>query len=261
MIWPMAKRRALVARCGRRCAVGTSYNMCGRFALSILPDQFQQAFGCDRARGPDRRAGTSRPTARSPLVRAREAGRPRGRLRPLGPARPVDEGGERPRPPDQRPRRDRGREADVPRQLQEGPLPDPGDRLLRVAEGRLRPVAARSSSPSPRARPSPSPACGAATAWPTAALLDSCAILTTDASPLLRPIHHRMPVILPAASQPLVARPGHQGPGAPPGTAHARPRCRARRLGSRPRRQQSQERRAAAGRAGGAARQRRSSRA
>ena len=34
-------------------------------------------------------------------------------------------------------------------------------------------------------------------------LLDSCAILTTDASPLLRPIHPRMPVILPLASQPL----------------------------------------------------------
>ena len=33
--------------------------------------------------------------------------------------------------------------------------------------------------------------------------MDSCAILTTDASPLLRSIHHRMPVILPAASQPL----------------------------------------------------------
>jgi putative SOS response-associated peptidase YedK len=31
------------------------------------------------------------------------------------------------------------------------------------------------------------------------ALLDSCAILTTDASPLLRGIHHRMPVILPPA--------------------------------------------------------------
>jgi len=34
-------------------------------------------------------------------------------------------------------------------------------------------------------------------------LLDSCAILTTDASPLLRPIHHRMPVILPTAGQAL----------------------------------------------------------
>ena len=34
-------------------------------------------------------------------------------------------------------------------------------------------------------------------------LLESCAILTTAASPLLRPIHPRMPVILPAASREL----------------------------------------------------------
>lgn len=30
---------------------------------------------------------------------------------------------------------------------------------------------------------------------------DTCAILTTQASPLLEPIHHRMPIILPRASQ------------------------------------------------------------
>lgn len=43
-------------------------------------------------------------------------------------------------------------------------------------------------------------------------LLDSCVILTTAASPLLRPIHPRMPVILPQASHALWLDPGLKDP-------------------------------------------------
>ena len=43
-------------------------------------------------------------------------------------------------------------------------------------------------------------------------LLDTCAVLTTGASPLLYPIHHRMPVILPEANQPLWLDPALKDP-------------------------------------------------
>ena len=76
-------------------------------------------------------------------------------------------------------------------------------------------------------------------------LLDSCAILTTDASPLLRPIHHRMPVILPAASQALWLDPTLKDPEFLQALLTPVPDARARRLGGRPRGQQPAERRAA----------------
>ncbi len=44
-------------------------------------------------------------------------------------------------------------------------------------------------------------------------LIDTCAILTMPASPLLRPIHHRMPVILPRSSHGLWLDPTLQDPG------------------------------------------------
>ena len=44
-------------------------------------------------------------------------------------------------------------------------------------------------------------------------LLDTCAILTMQASPMLQPIHHRMPIILPQASHALWLDPSIKDPG------------------------------------------------
>ena len=201
-------------------------DMCGRFALSMLPRSSSKP-------SPATRQGLGEswnvtPDRQIPIVHTREDG-----IREAGFARwgllgPWMKEAERFRPPDQCEGRDCCGEAHAPRQLQEGPLPDPGHRLLRMAEGRHLPprpffVGLGSGQPS-------LPGLWRRNRLADGTLLDTCAVLTTSASPLLHPIHHRMPVILPEANQPLWLDPALKDADSR-GPAHPRPRPRAHRLG------------------------------
>ena len=175
--------------------------MCGRFALSMLPQQFQQAFACDPPEGlvgswnvtPDRQI---------PIVRAREDGTREAvfaRWGLLGPW--MKEAND--------PARQINARADTAAvkpmfrdSFKKGRCLIPATGFYewqKAGTGPSRPFFVGLASGQPFAF---------AGLWrrnrlADGTLLDTCAILTTDASPLLRPIHHRMPVILPEANRPL----------------------------------------------------------
>ena len=172
--------------------------MCGRFALSMLPHHFQQAFACD----PPDELGESwnvTPDRQIPIVRAgpdgiREAAFARwGLLGPWmkevsDPARQINVRSETAAAkPMFRDSFKKGRCL----------IPATGFyEWLKAGSGPSRPFFVALAAGAPFAF---------AGLWrrnrlADGSLLDSCAILTTDASPLLRPIHHRMPVILPPAA-------------------------------------------------------------
>lgn len=174
--------------------------MCGRFALSILPGQFSLAFGCEPPEGltaswnvtPDRQIAVVRMGPDG-----REAAFARWGL--LGPW--------------MKEANDPGRQINA---RSEGAASKPmfrdsfkkGRCLIpatafyewqKAASGPARPFCVAMASGEPLAF---------AGLWrrnrlADGGLLDSCTILTTDASALLRPIHPRMPVILPPASHTL----------------------------------------------------------
>ena len=175
--------------------------MCGRFALSMLPHHFQQAFACD----PPDELGESwnvTPDRQIPIVRAgpdgiREAAFARwGLLGPWmkevsDPARQINVRSETAAAkPMFRDSFKKGRCL----------IPATGFyEWLKAGSGPSRPFFVALAAGAPFAF---------AGLWrrnrlTDGSLLDSCAILTTDASPLLRSIHPRMPVILPQASQAL----------------------------------------------------------
>jgi putative SOS response-associated peptidase YedK len=172
--------------------------MCGRFALSMLPHRFHEAFGCDPPAGLGESWNVT-PDRQIPIVRATAEG---------------------------------GREAVFARWGLLGPwmkeASDPGRQINARSETAAEKPMFRDSMRKGRclipavgfyewqkagAGPSRPFFISLASRAPFAfaglwrrnrlvdgTLLDSCAILTTDASPLLRPIHHRMPVILPPAA-------------------------------------------------------------
>jgi putative SOS response-associated peptidase YedK len=175
--------------------------MCGRFALSILPQQFQMAFGCEPPEGladswnvtPDRQIAIVRAGGEG----AREAAFARWGL--LGPW--MKEAS------------DPGRQINVRAEsaatkpmfrdsFKKGRCLVPATGFYewqKQGSGPSRPFFVALASGEPLAF---------AGLWrrnrlTDGTLLESCAILTTDASPRLRPIHHRMPVILPVASHAL----------------------------------------------------------
>jgi putative SOS response-associated peptidase YedK len=175
--------------------------MCGRFALSMLPHQFEEAFACDPPEG----LGTSwnvTPDRQIPVVRAtaeggREAAFARwGLLGPWmreanDPARQINA------------RSETAAEKPMFRDsMKKGRCLIPAVGFYewqKAGAGPSRPFFVALASRAPFAF---------AGLWrrnrlADGTLLDSCAILTTDASPLLRPIHHRMPVVLPPAAWPL----------------------------------------------------------
>ena len=184
--------------------------MCGRFALSILPNQFQMAFGCDPPEGlgaswnvtPDRQI----PIVRTDADGVREAVFARWGL--LGawmreandPARRINVRAETvARQPMFRDSFRKGRCL----------IPASGFyEWLKAGSGPSRPFFVALATGDPMAF---------AGLWrrnrlTDGTLLESCAILTTDASPLLRPIHSRMPVILPPANHPLWLDPAVKDP-------------------------------------------------
>ena len=175
--------------------------MCGRFALSMLPHHFQQAFACD----PPDELGESwnvTPDRQIPIVRAgpdgiREAAFARWGL--LGPwMKEANDPGRQINA-----RSETAAEKPMFRDsMRKGRCLIPATGFyewLKAGSGPSRPFFVALAAGAPFAF---------AGLWrrnrlADGSLLDSCAILTTDASPLLRPIHPRMPVILPEASQPL----------------------------------------------------------
>jgi putative SOS response-associated peptidase YedK len=175
--------------------------MCGRFALSMLPRQFQQAFACD----PPEALGESwnvTPDRQIPIVRAGPAGDRQAAFARWGLLGPwMKEAND--------PGRQINARADTAAikpmfrdSFKKGRCLIPATGFYewqKAGAGPSRPFYIALGSGEPFAF---------AGLWrrnrlADGMLLDSCAILTTDASPLLRLIHHRMPVILPPASQAL----------------------------------------------------------
>ena len=175
--------------------------MCGRFALSMLPHQFHEAFACDPPEGLGESWNVT-PDRPIPIVRvaadgSREAVFARWGL--LGPW--MREAGDPARQINARSES----AADKPMfrdSFKKGRCLIPATGFYewqKAGGGPSRPYFVRLDSGVPFAF---------AGLWrrnrlTDGSLLDSCAILTTDASPRLRPIHHRMPVILPRASHAL----------------------------------------------------------
>jgi putative SOS response-associated peptidase YedK len=168
--------------------------MCGRFALATLPHAFREAFGCDPPEGLGESWNVT-PDRPIPIVRvaadgAREAVPARWGL--LGPW--MKDAGDPARQINARCES----AADKPMfrdSFKKGRclIPATGFYEWQKAHGGpSRPYFVRLGTGSPFAF---------AGLWrrnrlADGSLLDSCAILTTEASPALRPIHHRMPVIL-----------------------------------------------------------------
>src|SRR4051812_22668901 len=181
-------------------AVGVS-DMCGRFVLSMLPRQFQQAFACDPAKALGESWNVP-PARRIPIVRAGPAGDRQAAFARWGLLGPwMKEAND--------PGRKINARADTAAikpmfrdSFKKGRCLIPATGFYewqKAGAGPSRPFYIALGSGEPFAFVG---------LWrrnrlADGTLLDSCAILTTDASPLLRPIHHRMPVILPTASQAL----------------------------------------------------------
>ena len=174
--------------------------MCGRFALSILPGQFTLAFGCD---SPDGLAASWNvtPDRQIAIVRMGEVGREAAFARwgLLGPwmKEANDPGRQINARSESAPEKPMFRDS-----FRKGRCLIPATAFYewrKAASGPSQPFCVALASGEPLAF---------AGLWRRNRLsdgspLDSCTILTTDASPLLRPIHHRMPMILPVASRDL----------------------------------------------------------
>lgn len=174
--------------------------MCGRFALSILPGQFQLAFGCAPPDGLTESWNVT-PDRQIPIVRMGEHGREAAFARwgLLGPwMKEANDPGRQINA-----RSESAAEKPMFRDsFKKGRCLIPATAFYewqKAASGPARPFCVGLASGEPFAF---------AGLWrrnrlSDGSLLESCAILTTDASPLLRPIHPRMPVILPPASHEL----------------------------------------------------------
>ena len=99
------------------------------------------------------------------------------------------------------PRGDGGREARFSQCVQSQTLPRPRRRLLRVAAQRLKQDTIQDND----SLREPFAFAGLWETWrdPSDELVRSCAIITTTANSLLKPIHDRMPVILPREREEL----------------------------------------------------------
>ena len=175
--------------------------MCGRFALSILPGQFRLAFACDPPEGLIERWNVT-PDAQIPIVRAgadgaREAVFTRWGLfgawmrEASDPARRINVRAET-----------AAAQPMFRDSFRKGRCLVPATGFYewqKAGSGPSRPFHVALASGAPFAF---------AGLWrrnrlADGTLLDTCAILTTDASPLLRGIHPRMPVVLPQSTHPL----------------------------------------------------------
>ena len=182
--------------------------MCGRFALSMLPHQFQEIFGCEPPDGMGASWNVT-PDRPIPIVRATaEGGRAAGFARwgLLGPwMKDANDPGRQINA-----RSETAAEKPMFRDsMRKGRCLIPAVGFYewqKAGAGPSRPFFVALASQAPLAF---------AGLWrrnrlADGTLLDSCAILTTDASPLLRPVHHRMPVILPTAAWSLWLDPTRQ---------------------------------------------------
>ena len=174
--------------------------MCGRFALSILPGQFSLAFGCAPPEGLTASWNVT-PDRQIAIVRAGPEGHEAGFARwgLLGPW--MKEANDPGRQINARSEGAAGKPM-LRDSFQKGRCLIPASAFYewqKAASGPARPFCVALASSEPLAF---------AGLWrrnrlTDGSLLDSCAILTTDASALLRPIHPRMPVILPQPSHAL----------------------------------------------------------
>ncbi|MGD9512131.1 MAG: SOS response-associated peptidase [Geminicoccaceae bacterium] len=174
--------------------------MCGRFALSLLPGQFALLFGCDPPEGLTASWNVT-PDRQIPIVRMAEEGREAAFARwgLLGPW--MKEANDPGRQINARSESAAGKPM-FRDSFKKGRCLIPATAFYewqKAASGPARPYCVALASGEPFAF---------AGLWrrnrlTDGALLESCVILTIDASPLLRPIHPRMPVILPPASHAL----------------------------------------------------------
>lgn len=174
--------------------------MCGRFALSLLPRQFSLLFGCNPPDGLTASWNVT-PDRQIPIVRMGQEGREAvfARWGLLGPwmKEANDPGRQINARSESAAQKPMFRDS-----FKKGRCLIPATAFYewqKAASGPARPYGVALASGEPFAF---------AGLWrrnrlTDGTLLDSCAILTTDASPLLRPIHPRMPVILPPASHAL----------------------------------------------------------
>jgi putative SOS response-associated peptidase YedK len=185
--------------------------MCGRFALSIAPTQFQRLFGCAPPEGLVARWNVT-PDGLIVVVRAGEGGAREAvfaRWGLLGPwmKEASDPGRQINARVETAAEKPMFRDA-----LRRGRCLIPASGFYewqKAGSGPSQPFFIGLESGEPFAF---------AGLWRASRLADgtvlaTCAILTTAASPLLKPIHHRMPVILPAASQDLWLDPAVRDPG------------------------------------------------
>ncbi|MFO1039009.1 MAG: SOS response-associated peptidase [Geminicoccaceae bacterium] len=184
--------------------------MCGRFALSLTPAQFQRAFDCPP---PDLQPSLFNiaPDSRIAVVRAGADGAPEAVLMRWGMLAPW-----------MKEANDPGRQINARSEtaaekpmfrdsFRKGRCLIPASGFYewqKMPSGPSRPFYVTLKSGEPFAF---------AGLWrrvrlSDGGLLDTCAILTTDAHPSIRPIHHRMPVILPRATQALWLDPAVQSP-------------------------------------------------
>jgi putative SOS response-associated peptidase YedK len=170
--------------------------MCGRFALSIIPAEFRRVFGCAPPEGTATRYNIT-PDTLIVVVRAGPEGAPEAAFARWGLLGPW-----------MKEANDPGRQINARAETAaEKPMfrdafrksrcliPASGFYEWQKGGGPSRPFFVRLASGEPFAF---------AGLWRASRLadgtvLETCTILTTDASPLLKPIHHRMPVILPAS--------------------------------------------------------------